>query len=301
MSLLSNPVLAKELRSRIRGARALIILSIYLVLTSMITLLVYLAMTASISDGFNDFDAGPRIGKAIFLTVMTAALVQVAIITPSLTAGAISGEKERQSYDLLITTMLSPLQIAIGKLIAALAFAMLLIVGALPLAALSFLFGGVSGTELAIGIVGLIMTAIFYATVGMFWSTIMRTTLGATVMAQGSIILKLLGIPFIFVIITLIGSQAIDDPGPLFIYAIGTLLCLHPFIALGLTEAALLEGESAFFLEIPAQGMDILVPSPWIAYLFIAIAFTAMLIFLSVRMLKPVQYGLPKAQSDKTR
>lgn len=290
MNILSNPVLTRELRGRIRGWRALIILIVYLSITGLITFLVYAAGASSFSRGVNDVEAGRGIGKAIFITVMVATLVQVCVITPALTAGAISGEKERQSYDLLITTLLSPLQIILGKLASALAFAMLLIFASLPMAGLAFLFGGVSGTELLIGVVGLAATAICYATIGVFWSTVMRSTLAANVMALGSVIFLLLFIPFIFVVGSLIGGAFDGTPGVVYIYTMGLLLCAHPFIALGITEAALTSGESPFYFTVPASSGDVLVPSPWLVYLFLTALATALFLVLAVRLLRPVQY-----------
>jgi ABC-2 type transport system permease protein len=289
VNILTNPVLTKELRGRIRGNRALILLTVYLIITGCITMLVYAISVPQVTE-FNNPEAGRNIGRGIFLTVMTAALIQVCIITPSLTAGTISGEKERQSYDLLITTLLSPLQIVLGKMTAALAFAMLLIIAALPLAGLSFLFGGVSGTELLIGVLGLITTAVFFASVGMFWSTVMRSTLASTVTAQGSVILMLLGVPFLWFVGTVLIQGFNGQPGPLYVYLAGAFLCVHPFIALGLTEAALISGSGPFLLSVPTSQGEIFVPSPWLVYIFFATIFTIFFLFLSVRLLKPVQY-----------
>jgi len=299
MRLPNNPVLARELRGRIRGTRALVVLVVYLLITGLVTLLVYAAAAGSFSGGIGDPEAGRDIGKGIFLTVMAATLVQVCFITPSLTAGTITGEKERQTYDLLITTLLSPLQIALGKLSAALAFAMLLIVAALPMAGLAFLFGGVSGAEMLIGIVGLAATAICYATIGLFWSTVMRTTLAATVMSIGTIVLILLFIPFLFVVGSLLTNAFTGLPSVAYIYGMGLLLCLHPFIALGMTAAALASGENPFYLSVSAAGGSVIVPSPWLVYLFITVLLSVLFLVLSVRLLRPVQYDLPRRKGAR--
>ncbi len=292
MKLLSNPVLVSELRGRIRSMRAMIILTVYLSLTGVVTLLIYLAVVSS-SFGQNDFELGRQIGKAIFLTVITAALVQVCIITPSLTAGSIASEKERQTYDLLISTLLTPWQIALGKLTAALAYAILLIVAVLPLAGLSFLFGGVSGIELFIAVVGLVVTSILYATVGLFWSTLMRSTLAATVLAQGTIILSLLGIPFIWIITTAIldNSNWFGDPtsSTLYVYASGVLLFMHPFIALGYTESLLSDGRNPFFFTFQPGQVDVLAPSPWLVYTLLGLLLALLFMVLSVRLIRPVE------------
>ncbi|NTU83806.1 MAG: ABC transporter permease [Chloroflexales bacterium] len=300
MNFLANPVLARELRGRIRGNRAMIILVIYLTIIAAVTLLVYAAVANSFRGGISDPEAGRGIGKAIFLTVMTASLIQVCVITPSLTAGAISGEKERQTYDLLITTLLSPLQIALGKLASALAFAMLLIIAALPMAGIAFLFGGVSGTELLIGVAGLAITAICYATVGLFWSTVMRTTLAATVMAQGTVIMLLLIIPFLFVVGSLLTNSFDGLPGAVYIYTMGLLLSAHPFIALGLTASFLSNGEGPLLMTVSSEVGDLPVPSPWLVYIFVSVLLTALFLTLAVRLLKPVQYDLPRGKRQGT-
>jgi ABC-2 type transport system permease protein len=284
-----NPVMVKELRGRMRGPRAFIILTIYMLILSAFTLLLYAAV---LSSSGNDLNAGRQIGRATFLGVSVVALLQVAVITPSLTAGSIAGEKERQTYDLLITTLLPPWKIVWGKMISAIAFSLLLIVAVLPLSSLGFVFGGVTATEWAISIVGLVVTAIFYASVGMFWSAAMRSTLGATVLAQGSIILKLLGIPFLAV---MFGTIFLDGPQPewletyWFVYLAGAVLCLHPFIALGLTAAALGQNESPLLLTLDPADANIVVPSPWIGYTVLALLLSLVFLVLSIRMLRPAE------------
>jgi ABC-type transport system involved in multi-copper enzyme maturation permease subunit len=296
MSPFTNPVLIKELRGRMRGNRAMIILTIYLSIIGIVTLLVYLAMVSRMSFGSNDFDTGRWVGRSIFTTVMIMALAQVCIITPSLTSGSIAGEKERQSYDLLITTLLSPWQIVAGKLMAALSFALLLIVSVLPLAGLSFLFGGVSGIELVLGMIGLVVTAVLYASIGLVWSTLMRGTLGATVMAQGTVLLWLLGVPFLALIF---GSIFVEHDffndfmdTPFAVYLVGVVLCSHPFIALGITQIQLASGENPFLFTVDVgRGVEVLAPSPWLAYTIIALILTLLCLLLSMRLLIPLHRG----------
>src|SRR5262245_58741640 len=119
-----NPVLVKELRGRMRGPRAFVVLTIYLLILGAVTPLIHAA--AGSSSG-TDLNAGQRIGKTLFLTIASVALIEVCVITPALTSGSVAGEKERQTYDLLVASLLTPWQIVWGKLGAALAFAMLLI------------------------------------------------------------------------------------------------------------------------------------------------------------------------------
>lgn len=282
-----NPVLVKELRSRMRGARSFVVLSIYLIILSGVTLLLYAAIASSAS---NDINAGREIGRALFFTIGAVALTEVCVITPALTAGSIAGERERQTYDLLVGSLLSPWQIVWGKLAAALSYALLLIVAVVPLMSLAFLFGGVTLAEVVIALIGLITTAVLYACLGLFWSTVMRSTLAANSLAIGSVILMLLGIPFLAIVFTiLIGTNlnSLFASIPL-LYIGGAFLVVHPFIALFLTEQLLSEERGLFytFIDLPNGGQT-LVPSPWIAFVVLALLISAVLVFFSMRAVRP--------------
>lgn len=291
-----NPVLVKELRSRMRGARAFVLLSVYLLILSGVTVLTY-AVVADVSS--SELNSGRTVGKTLFILISVVALIEVCLITPTLTSGSIAGEKERQSYDLLIASLLSPWQIIWGKLAAALSFALLLILAIVPMMSLAFLFGGVSLTEVLIALIGLIATAIFYATIGVFWSAALRTTLGANSMAVGSIVIMLLGIPFFGLLFSIIFGR---DLSPVWLNSFGfkviaaLFLYSHPFIALQATESQIIDGESAFYTTVPiganfSGSGQLLLPSPWIIYLLLALFYSATLIFLSLRMLRPSEAG----------
>jgi ABC-2 type transport system permease protein len=293
-----NPILVKELRSRMRGARAFVLLTIYLLILSGVTLLLYSGLASNIGS---DLNAGRQIGKALFLVIAAVALVEVCVITPALTSGSIAGEKERQTYDLLIASLLSPWQIVWGKLASALAFALLLILAVVPVMSLAFLFGGVSAAEVLIALAGMLATAVFYASIGLFWSSVTRSSLGATSFALGSVILMLLGIPFLVVIFGLVFTSDVSSDlleSALFIYLSRLFIAAHPFIALGVTENQLSAGGSPFFESVPTGGTELLVPSPWLLYLLLSALASIFLVAMSVRMLQPAEPA-PAARSPE--
>lgn len=298
-----NPILVKELRSRMRGARAFVLMTIYLLVLSGVTLLLYAALIGTVG---NDLNAGRQIGKTLFIVIAAVALIEVCLITPALTSGAIAAERERQTYDLLIASLLSPWQIVWGKLASALAFAMLLILSVVPIMSLAFLFGGVSLTELLIALVGMVVTAITYATLGLFWSSVMRGSLGATAFSIGSVVLILLGIPFLVVIFLLLfGRDASSDlfEAPFFIYMSRIIMCAHPFIALGFTDQLISSGSSPWFetVTLSASGTTMQIPSPWLIYVALSAIATAILLSVCVRSVHPIQPAVARREPQKPK
>jgi hypothetical protein len=124
-------------------------------------------------------------------------------------------------------------------------------------------------------------------------------------MAQGTVLLWLLGIPFLFIIF---GAMVFDNPfmrdlsnSSLFVYISGAILCSHPFIALGITQGLLLEGENPFFFTMDlGGGQQLLAPSPWLAFTFIALLLAAMCMVVSMRMLAPMR-GPMRGQERRQR
>src|SRR5690606_31149931 len=96
-------------------------------------------------------------------------MMLVAFIAPAFTAGAISGEREHQTYELLRTTLLAPSKLVLGKLLAALFYVLLLLLAAVPLQSIAFFFGGVAETEVILAFVILFVTALLFCTMGLYF------------------------------------------------------------------------------------------------------------------------------------
>lgn len=140
MSWLENPVLQRELLVNLRRPRAFLIQFGYLFVLSF---LVYSAWPTTGAIRADDPTATQRLmGLLIFGQFLIAAM-----LVPSFASGAISGEKERKTYELLLTTPLAPGSILWGKLLGSLCQLMLLIFSSLPLVMICLPLGGVSILE----------------------------------------------------------------------------------------------------------------------------------------------------------
>lgn len=189
-----NPVLARELTERFRGPRAMILLSIYLALIGGIVIVVY---RASSSYGYG-FGGSPvtelaGVGQTLFESTLLVTMLLVLFLVPGFTAGSITGERERQTLMPLQVTLMRPIGIILGKVAAAVAFTMLLVIATLPLLALSYMIGGIRLGEVFRGLAVVLLTACTVAVVSVACSAWMRRVQTSTVLAYGIVILAVGG------------------------------------------------------------------------------------------------------------
>lgn len=162
-------MLAKEFRSRMRSWRSLAIITIYLGTLTAIGLgtIMYIRDTGQ-NTGLQAAATGPL----IFGAVAEFQIVLIAFVAPALTGAAIAGEKERQTYELLLVTRLSSFSIIVGKLLTSLAYLLLLLFVSMPVYMLAFLFGGVSLNEFALTQLLLVVTGLALGGLALFISTV---------------------------------------------------------------------------------------------------------------------------------
>lgn len=195
-ALLANPVLARESRVRMRGWRAPALLMLY---AGLLGLAVLLVLRLAREGGGVVF--APELGSIIFAFLGYTQFVLLIFSAPGLTASAISGERERQTLDLLLLTRMSPLQVVLGKLGAALSFTVLLMVGSLPVYSILFLLGGVSLYRLGLTVIVYVVTVLLLGSIGVYFSALFKRTQAAVVSAYGTT-LGLILIPLILSLVS---------------------------------------------------------------------------------------------------
>ncbi|HEX7346567.1 MAG TPA: ABC transporter permease, partial [Candidatus Limnocylindrales bacterium] len=226
----------KELRGRMRGRRAFIILTIYLLLLGGFALMVERIMEASFLSPFAGASAtaGPAIGQGVFAALLMLMTLQVVFLAPSSTAGAISLEREKQTLELLVTTPITSLAIVIGKLLSALVYVFLLIAASIPLMAVVFVFGGVAPEDVVRGYIVLIVTALGLGSFGLLCSSLVKRTTASTAITIFGVLAITIGTVFLLIFWQAMGSFDANGnrrPGPLGIRTPAPLAWVNPFIA----------------------------------------------------------------------
>ncbi len=174
-----NPIVSKELRSRMRGWHAFALLTGYLCVIGGLGWIVY---DADIGSSGNIVGLGST-GAQVFRALAGVVMATVALVVPGLVGPTISGERERQTLDLLLVTPLGPGRIVLGKLIAALAFVVLLVIACLPLFSVAFLLGGVGIAEVLEVVAFTLVGAITIGALSMLISVLLRRVSSATVVS----------------------------------------------------------------------------------------------------------------------
>ncbi len=290
-----NPVMLKELRGRMRGVRAFAVITVYLGLMSGFTTLLYLVYS-SITRASGSAAAG-EIGRVLFLGVVGIELLLIIFIAPAFTAGAITGERERQTYDLLQTTLLATPSFVIGKLESALGYILLLLLSGIPLQSIAFLFGGVSELELVLSFVILMVTAVALGTVGIYFSAAMPRTLVASVRAYSVILGAMFVAPVVFsTVLNVINDLIFAKTGAAISPILETIVryldllltSVNP-VAAGLSAQDLLVNQRVlgfWSYTLRSDGSTIPLVSPWITFTIIYLAVSAVLIVLTIRSTK---------------
>ena len=185
-----NPIIVKEVRSRMRGPRAFITLTV--ILLGMGGLMYAMLQLILASSRYSSV-LSPQVGQTLFAALAFMELFMICAITPAVTAGAISSEKEKQTYEMLMSTPLSPTSILWGKLISALSYIFLLLFAGIPLASVVFIFGGVALSDMLKALLVLIVFAVAFGILGLFMSALFGRTGRSTVASFIAVVLLMVG------------------------------------------------------------------------------------------------------------
>ncbi len=191
----------KELRGRVRGRRAFVVLTFYLLFLGLFAWAWELVaerayvQNAQLQGGSAAF-ASSLVGQEVFGALVLVETLLVVFLAPAFTSGAISLEREKQTLEMLTATPISSLAIVVGKLLSALAYVFLLIAASIPLTAIVFVFGGVGPDDVLRAYAVLIVTALGLGSMGLFISALMQRTQGATVVTFFTVLFLTLGTMF---------------------------------------------------------------------------------------------------------
>ncbi len=272
-----SALLTKELRSRLRRERSIWLIIAYLSVLGLLGL-VFLVRANAFSGGSRVYLLS-QTGAQLYALLSFVQLAWIVFIAPAFTSTSINGEKERQTFDLLLCSKLSAFSLLTGKLIAGLANVLLLIAASIPLFSLVFFFGGVAPSQILAMLLICVMTAIVAGTFGLFCSTLFQRPNVSTAIAYGFCVLWM----FAYWVVYYLISSGTPPGNPRAIGWVQVLNAWNPIAALNsILNGA--QGSSATFTVFRLHF------APWLAFTLISLIVAVLLFLLSSAFVKP---GLP--------
>ncbi len=177
MYIFENPVLQRELLVNLRTNRAFLLLAVYQLLLAAVVLVAWP------TDERLDLTTNPRSAQKLVNLFFLGQYVIASLMAPSFAAGAITGEKERHTYEMLLASPLRPGAIVFGKMVASLTHLGMLILASLPIIVLCLPLGGVSVYEVLAAYLGLIVSVILFGAIGVFCSSYFSRTSSSLVVS----------------------------------------------------------------------------------------------------------------------
>src|SRR3954454_11533035 len=139
----ANPILLRVVEAGGRRRRDLFIRCAYLGLLVFVVITSLISGQGQISSGASLNDLA-KMSDKIFHNMSYLQLGLVALLAPIFTAGAITQEKDSQTYDILLSTPLTNGQIVLGSLLSRLFFVIALLISGIPIFSITQIFGGVA-------------------------------------------------------------------------------------------------------------------------------------------------------------
>lgn len=271
---LSNPILIKEMRTRMRGTRAFLVLTGYVVTLSVIVSLIYIVLHKNAPTTVVN-----QAGSVLTPVLIYVQMGLICLIAPTFAASAISSEREQQTFDLLVASLARPSTILLGKLGAALSYLFLTLFGSLPLIALTYSLGGVALRDIAIAYLVMVVSGITFCSMSFLWSTLIRRGVLAQLTSLISVIFLVAALPALALFFSALANNFNQGPSPAFMNAVFLLLRTNPFAAIASQIPGIPIPQYIWLHSVPV----------WVTQVIFYLLLTALSLILSLKRLQRVR------------
>jgi len=165
-----------ELRQRLRSTKWYVGLALFFAIVGLVTVLT----SATMGDDSVLGDGGS--GRVVFDVVVFFILLLGMVIAPTLSSSAINGDRNAGTLAILQVTLLTPAEIAVGKLLAAWAAALAFLVVSLPFLIWGIVQGGLSITAVLVTVALLAFVLAVVVALGLGFSSLVPKTSSSAVL-----------------------------------------------------------------------------------------------------------------------
>jgi ABC-type transport system involved in multi-copper enzyme maturation permease subunit len=277
-----NPIISQARHSRRQTWRkqAAIVLALISYCPALLIVFPYI-VTNLLFESWESFVANlDFVGQTVFYVTAIFLLILVTLFAPTMSAGTIAGERQRQTLDLLIVTLLPARSIIVGKLVSTVTHTLRLIAIVGPLMVIGLIVGGIPIIHLIVAVMLLVTTAIAFTVIGLFGSSLSRTTTNAVM--PGFLIGPFLAMLPVTIILNLadVGFQVEEIIN---FYGWSLAASLNP-ISAAIYSAVLHEQSHDIFWS--TESYDLIFP--WVIYIIFYSLMSWLLVRLTIRRLERI-------------
>jgi ABC-type transport system involved in multi-copper enzyme maturation permease subunit len=225
-----NPILLRVVEAAGKKRRDLFIRCGYLALLVAIVLWIVLGSGDSYSGNVN-LATLTKESANLFKDMSYLQLGLVALLSPIFTAGAITQEKDSQTYDILLATPLTNGQIVLGSLMSRVFFVVALLISGIPIFSVTQIFGGVAIRSIIFSFLIAASTALVTGAMAMAIATFKIGTRRTIFSFYLFIVMYLVGI-YLLDRLDFFHLNYIDASGNSYRSQTSWLTGIHPFLAL---------------------------------------------------------------------
>ena len=222
-----NPILRRVVENAGKKRRDMVIRCAYLGL--LVAVVLYTLWLSG--ENFGDLAALARESTTLFQKMSYLQLGLVALLSPIFTAGAITQERDSQTYDILLSTPLTNGQIVLGSLLSRVFFVVALLVSGIPIFAVTQIFGGVAISSIVYSFLIAASTALVTGAMAMAIATFKIGTRRTIFSFYLFIMIYLVGV-YLLDRVDFFHLTYMDASGVVAHTSTSWLTAFHPFLAL---------------------------------------------------------------------
>ena len=184
-TLFDNPIVKREIKQTFRKPKIFWIMAAYLFALA--------AVSATVLGNVGNDSYDPMLPSVMYFVILGMQMILLTVIVPITTSTAISGERERQTFDLLIITKTSMYDIILGKMLCSLMIVCIMIALSMPVYAVVFYYGGVSVIQFILNQIYMLCYVSMIGSLGIVFSAIMKKSTAASVATIAFIFAVIIG------------------------------------------------------------------------------------------------------------
>ena len=211
------PLMFKDLKMSLRKRRAAILQLVFLGACFLATWVLWP------KEGI--YSLNSQHAHHLFTVLGIGQLAMVVLFSPAFTSSAFTMERERNTFDLLYGTCMSPFAIVWGKIGGALTFLMFVVLSSVPIVSVCLVLGGINAASVAWFYILLVLTALMFGMIGLTVSALSEKT-------YVSIIITYVIIVTVSIVIMIPPLMFLDSVGQNFKGVLHHMRSLSPFVAM---------------------------------------------------------------------